>query len=99
MGSNNFNNDNGKEFARHKRIAEKLNCDVYFAHSYNSWERGLNEYTNKLIRQYFPKNKHLDNVKQNDISETIKKLNNRPRTKLGYRTPKEVFINLLNKIN
>ncbi|QTD36353.1 IS30 family transposase [Polaribacter batillariae] len=90
-------NDNGKEFAGHKKIAEKLNCDVYFAHPYSSWERGLNEYTNKLIRQYFPKNEHLDNVKQKDIFETVNKLNNRPRKKLGYRTPKEVFYQFINQ--
>jgi IS30 family transposase len=90
-------NDNGKEFAGHKKIAEKLECDVFFAHPYSSWERGLNEYTNKLIRQYFPKNKPLDTVKQNDIFEAVKKLNNRPRKKLGYKTPKQVFYQYINQ--
>ena len=84
-------NDNGKEFAGHQKIALKLECDVFFAHPYSSWERGLNEYTNKLIRQYFPKNMPLDNLNQSYILEVINKLNNRPRKKLGYRTPKQVF--------
>ena len=84
-------NDNGKEFTQHQRVAKKLNCDVFFAHPYSSWERGLNEYTNKLIRQYFPKNETLENIQQKYINEVIEKLNNRPRKKLGYRTPKQVF--------
>jgi transposase, IS30 family len=89
-------NDNGKEFAGHKKIAAKLDCDVYFAHPYSSWERGLNEYTNKLIRQYFSKNKPLDEVNQKAIFEVVNKLNNRPRKKLGYKTPKEVFYQYIN---
>jgi IS30 family transposase len=84
-------NDNGKEFTEHQTIAEKLQCEVFFAHPYSSWERGLNEYTNKLIRQYFPKNKTLENVDQIKINQVIELLNNRPRKKLGYKTPKEVF--------
>lgn len=88
---NTITNDNGKEFAGHKKLAKKLECDVFFAHPYSSWERGLNEYTNKLIRQYFPKNKPLDNVSQSYIIEVMEKLNNRPRKKLGYKTPKQVF--------
>ena len=84
-------NDNGKEFTRHQKVAKKLACNVFFAHPYSSWERGLNEYTNKLIRQYFPKNKTLENIQQKYIREVIDKLNNRPRKKLGYKTPKQVF--------
>ena len=64
-------NDNGKEFAGHKSLAKKLDCDVYFAHPYSSWERGLNEYTNKLLRQYFPKNKTLKNISQNYILDVV----------------------------
>lgn len=88
---NTITNDNGKEFAGHKRIAKKLECGVYFAHPYSSWERGLNEYTNKLLRQYFPKKTALNNVTQQEILEAVEKLNNRPRKKLNYKTPKEVF--------
>lgn len=90
-------NDNGKEFAMHKEIAKKLNCKVYFAHPYASWERGLSENTNKLVRQYFPKKKSLENIPQNKITQTMKLLNNRPRKKLGYKTPNEVFYLYINQ--
>lgn len=90
-------NDNGKEFTEHQKIAEKLQCEVYFAHPYSSWERGLNEYTNKLIRQYLPKNKPLDKLEQKYILEIVNKLNNRPRKKLGFKTPKEVFYQYINQ--
>jgi IS30 family transposase len=92
-------NDNGKEFAEHQKIAEKLACSVFFAHPYSSWERGLNEYTNKLIRQYFPKNKTLENISQKRIWEVVEKLNNRPRKKLGYKTPKQVFYQYIYQSN
>jgi len=55
--------DNGTEFARHREIAEKLGCGFYFAHPYSSWESGLNEYTNKLVRQYIPKKQPIKNLK------------------------------------
>ena len=84
-------NDNGNEFREHKRIAKKLGCKVYFAHPYSSWERGLNEYTNKLIRQYFPKGKSLKDIENTYILQVMEKLNNRPRKKLAFKTPKEVF--------
>lgn len=90
-------NDNGKEFTEHKAIAEKLDCQVYFAHPYASWERGLNEYTNKLIRQYFPKNQTLENITNQKITQVVNLLNNRPRKKLGYKTPKEVFYQYINQ--
>jgi len=84
-------NDNGKEFSEHKKVAEKLACDIFFAHPYSSWERGLNEYTNKLLRQYFPKNKTLENIDAKYLNHVVELINNRPRKNLGYRTPKEVF--------
>jgi len=62
-----------------------------FAHPYASWERGLNEYTNKLLRQYFPKNTSLKYIPIKDIFHTVERLNNRPRKILGYKTPKQVF--------
>jgi IS30 family transposase len=83
--------DNGKEFARHKEIAEHLNADFYFAHPYASWERGTNENMNGLIRQYFPKQRDLSTVTDDEIQKAMDRLNNRPRTCLGYRTPNEVF--------
>lgn len=89
-------NDNGKEFAEHKRVAEKLETDVFFAHPYASWERGLNEYTNKLIRQYLPKNSDLRNITPKQLHRICTQLNNRPRKTLGYRTPIELLMNNFN---
>lgn len=83
--------DNGKEFAGHKRIAEILNADIFFAKPYHAWERGLNEHTNGLVRQYFPKGTDFHRVSDEDIANVEKKLNNRPRKVLGYKTPCEVF--------
>ena len=86
--------DNGKEFASHFQLRALLKLRVFFAHPYHSWERGLNEHTNGLLRQYFPKNMPLDMVKQNELEQIVRKINNRPRKSLGYRTPREVFFNL-----
>ena len=86
--------DNGKEFADHAFIAKCLQAKVYFAHPYCSWERGLNENTNGLLRQYFPKKMSLRNISQADVDDAVYKLNHRPRKCLGYRTPHEVFYNL-----
>jgi len=81
--------DNGKEFAEHKAIAEALNINFYFAHPYHSWERGANENTNGLIRQYFPKGSSFDDIKYADIQRVQDILNNRPRKKLNFLTPIE----------
>lgn len=89
-------NDNGKEFAEHAHVAQKLQTDVFFAHPYASYERGLNEYTNKLIRQYLPKKSDLRQVTSEQIHYIIHQLNNRPRKILGYRTPLEVLMNNFN---
>ncbi len=86
--------DNGLEFANHKAIANTLDCDYYFCHPYSSWERGLNEYTNGLIRQYFPKGSSFQNITPARIQEVEDKLNHRPRKTLGWRTPYEVFYGL-----
>ena len=83
--------DNGKEFAEHEFIARALQADVYFAHPYCSWERGLNENHNGLLRQFFPKGGNLLKVDQVEVDEAIYRLNHRPRKCLGYRTPHEVF--------
>ena len=83
--------DNGKEFAYHKQIAEVLGYDVYFARPYHSWERGTNENMNGLIRQYFPKGTDFDQVTDEEIAAVERKLNMRPRKRLGYRAPIEVF--------
>ena len=83
--------DNGKEFAGHEEIASKLKADFYFAHPYSSWERGTNENTNGLIRQYFPKNRDFTTITQQEIDMAMERLNSRPRKRLGYQTPSQVF--------
>ena len=83
--------DNGKEFAYHAQIKQALGADNYFAHPYHSWERGLNENHNGLIRQYLPKGMALDKVTTEDIAFIQDRLNNRPRKLLGYKTPNEVY--------
>jgi transposase, IS30 family len=86
--------DNGKEFAQHEFIAQSLNMAIYFAHPYSSWERGLNENHNGLLRQYFPKNTNLRKVDQIAVNDAVYSLNHRPRKCLGYMTPHEVFYGL-----
>ena len=83
--------DNGKEFARHKKISKSLKADIYFAHPYHAWERGLNENTNGLLRQYFPKKIDFRTIDDNSIQHAMERLNNRPRKTLGFATPNEVF--------
>jgi len=86
--------DNGKEFAQHEAMAKALDADFYFAHPYASWERGLNENTNGLIRQYFPKNCNFTTITTHQIKKTMDKLNNRPRKTLGFKTPNQVFFGI-----
>jgi|LGVE01.1.fsa_nt_gb IS30 family transposase len=88
--------DNGKEFSHHEKIAKALDTSIYFAHPYHSWERGLNEHTNGLLRQYFPKSSSLENVTKEEIADAQYKLNHRPRKALGFKTPYEVFFDKLN---
>ena len=83
--------DNGKEFAGHEAIASELKADIYFAHPYHSWERGLNENSNGLLRQYFPKEMELINVIEEQVQSAVDRLNHRPRKVLGFRSPHEVF--------
>ena len=83
--------DNGKEFADHAFMEKCLGAKVYFAHPYCSWERGLNENHNGLLRQYFPKKMSLAGVTPIEVDEAVYALNHRPRKCLGYRTPHEVF--------
>jgi transposase, IS30 family len=88
--------DNGKEFARHEEIAAALNLSVYFADPYASWQRGANENTNGLIRQYIPKKTDFDTISDQRIQEIQDLINNRPRKRLNWRTPNEVFHELSN---
>jgi transposase, IS30 family len=83
--------DNGSEFAYHERISKELKTDFYFAHPYSSWERGLNENTNGLVRQYLKKGSSFSEVTNEDLELVASYLNNRPRKSLEYATPNEVF--------
>ncbi len=82
---------NGKEFASHEDIAKALGAKFYFAHPYRSWERALNENTNGLIRQFFPKGYDFKKITKIEIETVMNLLNNRPRKSLGFKTPNEVF--------
>ena len=86
--------DNGKEFAGHQEIAAALNTDCYFAHPCASWERGTNENTNGLIRQYRPRKRNFKEVTIQEETAIMDKLNSRPRKCLDFRTPYEVFFGL-----
>ena len=91
--------DNGKEFAGHEKVAKNLSAKFYFAHPYSSWERGLNENSNGLLRQYYPKKTDLRGIKLADMGPVLEKINNRPRKTLGYATPKELFFGLIDSDN
>ena len=84
--------DNGKEFAYHQQVSDGLEAQGFFAHPYHSWERGLTENTNGLIRQYLAKGKSFDDITDHDLQISMDRLNNRPRKCLGFRTPKQVFL-------
>ena len=86
--------DNGCEFTQHEAISETLNCQGFFARPYHSWERGLNEQSNGLLRRFFPKSTALDKVTEQETLGVIEKLNHRPRKCLGYQTPWEAFTEL-----
>ena len=83
--------DNGREFSDHAGMAKDLEAKIYFAHPYASWERGINENTNGLIRQFFPKDQDLRRVPKEQLTTVMDTLNHRPRKTLGYRTPYEVL--------
>ena len=83
--------DNGKEFASHESVAETLRIKLFFADPYSAWQRGLNENTNGLIRQYVPKGSEVRTLTDQQIQHIMDRLNNRPRKSLGFLTPNEVF--------
>jgi IS30 family transposase len=83
--------DKGREFAEHEKMAAELKADIYFANPYHSWERGLNENSNGLLRQYFPKCMELTNITEEQVQDAVERINYRPRKVLGFRTPHEVF--------
>jgi len=85
--------DNGSEFVTHERIARALEATTYFAHPYSSWEGGINENTNGLLRQFFPKHTNFRTIAWHQVKKAVTLLNNRPRKTRGYRTPNQLFNN------
>jgi IS30 family transposase len=83
--------DNGPEMRVPEGIEIDTGLDIYFATPYHSWERGTNENTNGLLRYYFPKRTSFKNITQKDVDRAVALLNTRPRKRLGYRTPKQMF--------
>jgi transposase, IS30 family len=90
--------DNGKEFYDHQKISDALQMQCYFARPYASWQRGTNENTNGLIRQYFPKKRAVKSIAQSELRFVMHRLNTRPRKRLGYKTPNEVFMAALQSV-
>jgi IS30 family transposase len=87
--------DNGKEFSGHETVSAVLGTRIYFAHPYSSWERGLNENTNGLIRQYLPKGQSLKGLTLEQCQRIEDKLNTRPRKTLGFTAPIELYHKLI----
>jgi len=83
--------DNGSEFSEYESIENRTGMSVYFAHAYHSWERGTNENANGLIRRYYPKGTYFSNINEKEFKRNVSKINHRPRKRLGYKTPYEVF--------
>ena len=83
--------DNGTEWFKHEEISKELGVDVYFCDPYSSWQRGANENVNMLLRRYLPKRTNIDNLTQEELDDIAFELNNRPRKRLGFRTPLEVY--------
>jgi IS30 family transposase len=83
--------DNGTEFSAHDIIERKAKISIYFANAYHSWERGTNENTNGLLRQFFPKRSSFDTVTQKEVDRVVRLINHRPRKRLNYLTPFEIF--------
>lgn len=89
--------DNGLEFAEHKTVAEKLQLETYFTNPYSSWEKGQIENMNKLLRQYYPKGKEINNDNTNNIKHIQYKINRRPRKKLKFQKPYKLFYKFINQ--
>lgn len=83
--------DNGKEFAEHRKLTRGLGLDVYFTDAYASWQRGTNENTNGLLRQFFSKGIDFTQVSHREVARVEQLINERPRRRLGYRTPAEIL--------
>ena len=86
--------DRGTEFSHHRKVTAALKAEFYFPPPHHPWERGSNENTNGLIREYFPKSTNFAMISEEEIQAVFQKLNFRPRKCLGFKTPFEVFYNL-----
>ena len=84
--------DNGIEFSDWERLEKKSSMTIYFAYPYHAWERGTNENTNGLLRQYFPKSYDFNRITERDLQHVVKKLNNRERKRLKFKSPKQIFL-------
>lgn len=84
--------DNGSEFSHHELIGQETGATIYFAYPYHSWERGSSENVNGLLRQFFPKKMKFATLSQKDVDRVVERINHRPRKRLGYLTPHEVFV-------
>lgn len=91
--------DNGTEFSFHHELTKAVKADVYFCHPYSSHERGLNENTNGLLRQYWPKGKGFSELHQAEVYQVVKQLNRRPRKNLQYKTPESLMRNHLHDLS
>ena len=83
--------DNGTEFSDWEHLEEKTSMTIYFAYPYHAWERGTNENTNGLLRQYFPKTMDFNLISPSELAHVVKRLNNRERKRLGFLSPRHVF--------
>ena len=90
--------DNGKEFSKHEDIEKETGMTVYFARAYASWQRGTNENTNGLLRQFIPKGTDFDIVSDDDLAKYVDLINNRPRKRLNWLSPNQVFDRELNSV-
>jgi IS30 family transposase len=85
--------DNGSEFSQHSQLRKALGIEVYFAQPHSPWQRGTNEHTNGLVRQFLPKGSCFRDLTSTAVAQLQSLLNERPRKRLGYQTPKEAFEN------
>ena len=90
--------DNGLEFSRHGEVDRALKATSYFADPYASWQRGSNENTNGLVRQYLPKSRPFNTVTDEELAMIMDRLNHRPRKRLGWKTPHQVFMQSFNRV-
>lgn len=95
LGIKSISVDNGSEFTYHEYVTDKTGIPVYFADPYASWQRGANENVNMLLRGYLPKRTDIQYLAQQELNDIAQELNSRPRKRLGYRTPDEVYCHML----